>query len=417
MVREGGIVRKVIEARELLLACFDSALGAVEGRASVARQLRTNPMEGPVYLIAIGKAAVPMAQGALDVLGTGIVDAVVVTKDAGGISLPWRAREAGHPVPDTRSLEAGEALSAFVRQLPKGAAVLVLLSGGASALVEQLPEGVSLEDLRRLTDWLLGSGLDITAMNRIRKRISCIKGGRLAAMLYPRPVRCLAISDVPGNDPAAIGSGPLTPAGYGESESGGLPDFVRRTLSRAAPLPSAGDPCFANVLFEIVATLEDAKQAAGRAARAQGIEVRIEPEFIEGDAAIAGTRLARALLESPPGVVHVWGGETTVQLPLHPGRGGRNQHLALAAALTLQGRNDAYLLAAGTDGTDGPTADAGAIVDGGTLARAEMHGHLAAEALKRADAGTLLESSGDLIHTGPTGTNVMDLVLGWRMPA
>jgi len=407
----------MVEARELLLACFDSALAAVEGRASVARHLRANPMEGPAYLIAIGKAAAPMAQGALDVLGAGIVDAVIVTKDAGGLSLPWKVREAGHPVPDTRSLEAGEALAGFIRRLPKGTAVLVLLSGGASALVEQLPVGVTLDDLRRLTDWLLGSGLDIAAMNRIRKRISCIKGGRLAAMLYPRPVRCLAISDVPGNDPAAIGSGPLTAAEYGETEPGGLPDFVQRTLSRAAPLPSASDPCFDSVRFEIVATLEDAKQAAGRAARVRGIEARIEPEFVDGDAAVAGARLARALLESPAGVVHVWGGETTVQLPPHPGRGGRNQHLALAAALTLQDRNDAYLLAAGTDGTDGPTADAGAIVDGGTLARAEMHGHLAAEALKRADAGTLLESSGDLINTGPTGTNVMDLVLGWRKPA
>lgn len=403
-----------LDPRELLLSCFEASLSAVGGREAVARQLRAEPLDGVVHLIAIGKAAVPMAQGALDVLGDRIADAVIVTKDAAGISLPWRVREAGHPVPDARSLEAGRAVSDFAGALPRSAAVLVLLSGGASALVEQLPDGLSLEDLQRLTDWLLGSGLDIAAMNHIRKRVSCIKGGRLAAMLHPRPVRCLAISDVPGNDPSAIGSGPLVPAGRSETDLSGLPGFVREMLARAAPVPPADDPCFAGVRFGIIATLEDAKQAAARAARDLGVEVRIVPEFVDGDAAAAGMRLARALLESPPGIVHVWGGETTVRLPPRPGRGGRNQQLALAAALVLQGHPQSFLLAAGTDGTDGPTQDAGALVDGGTVARAAAHGFSATEALARADAGTLLEASGDLVHTGPTGTNVMDLMLAVR---
>lgn len=404
----------VPEPRRLLLACFEAALAAVDGRRAVARRLRAAPIGGAVSLIAIGKAAVPMAQGALDVLGAQIVDAIVVTKDAAGTSLPWPVRETGHPLPDARSLEAGRAVSDFARRLPQDAVVLVLLSGGASALVEHVPEGVSLDDLRRLTDWMLGAGLDIATMNRIRKRVSRIKGGRLAELLHPRLVHCLALSDVPGNDPGAIGSGPLVPAADGEMELAALPDFARRMLAHAAPLPAAGAPCFARVQFEIVATLEDAKQAAARAAEARGAQSHVEPGFIEGDAASAGTRLAQALLESPPGVVHVWGGETTVRLPPQPGRGGRNQQLALAAALTMQGHHDAYLLAAGTDGSDGPTADAGALVDGGTVARAAALGQSASDALVRADAGTLLEASGDLVHTGPTGTNVMDLVLGGR---
>ncbi len=402
------------DSRRFLLSCFEAALAAVEGRDVVARHLRAAPITGSVHLLAMGKAAVPMAQGALDVLGARIVDAIVVTKDSAGATLPWPVRESGHPVPDARSLEAGQAVSEFVRRLPRDAELLVLLSGGASALVEQLPHGVGIDDLRRLTDWLLGSGLDIAAMNRIRKRISCIKGGRLAAMVHPRPVRCLAISDVPGNDPSAIGSGPFVPAMSGGTEEFALPDFVQDMLAQAIPLPPPDDPCFSRVRFEVIATLEDAKQAAAQAASASGAEAMVSSEFLEGDAAQAGARLARALLESPPGVLQVWGGETTVRLPSRPGRGGRNQHLALAAAMGLQGHPTAFLLAAGTDGTDGPTRDAGALVDGGTVERAAAQGVSAVDALARADAGTLLEASGDLVHTGPTGTNVMDLVLAWR---
>jgi glycerate 2-kinase len=143
------------------------------------------------------------------------------------------------------------------------------------------------------------------------------------------------------------------------------------------------------------------------------LPVQVHEPFVDGPAGPAGRRLARALLGGPPGL-HIWGGETTVVLPDSPGRGGRNQHLALAAAIELSGRPDVLLLSAGTDGTDGPTDDAGALVDGATLERARDAGLTAAASLARADSGTLLEASGDLIRTGPTGTNVMDLILGWR---
>jgi glycerate 2-kinase len=156
-----------------------------------------------------------------------------------------------------------------------------------------------------------------------------------------------------------------------------------------------------------------AKSAAAAAGRRVGLRVQLHEHPVEGDAALAGRRLARALLDGPRGL-HVWGGETTVRLPDSPGRGGRNQHLALAAAIELAGHPDVLLMSAGTDGTDGPTDDAGAIVDGFTLERAGDAGLDAAASLARADSGSLLEASGDLIRTGPTGTNVMDLILGYR---
>jgi hydroxypyruvate reductase len=166
--------------------------------------------------------------------------------------------------------------------------------------------------------------------------------------------------------------------------------------------------------MELVATLAIAKAAVASAAREDPetpVWMSLAP--LEGDATKTGRRLARQLITGRPGL-YIWGGETTLCLPQRPGRGGRNQHLALAATIELAGRNDILLLSVGTDGTDGPTEDAGALVDGGTLERASLAGRDANEALARADSGTLLEASGDLIRTGPTGTNVMDLVLGHR---
>jgi hydroxypyruvate reductase len=339
----------------------------------------------------------------------------VITKRGSAEVLPCPVIEAGHPLPDAASLEAGRRLMAFVAAIPADSPVLVLLSGGGSALVEQLPEGVGLADLQKLNQWLLGSGLPINAMNVIRKRLSLIKGGRLARLLNPRPVWCLAISDVPGDDPRAIASGPLTPEPDVRFDLSVLPEFVCQLLAHAQPLPAPDDPCFRHLHYQIIATNEDAKQAAGQAARQIGYSAVLEPEFVEGDAAAAGTRLARVLLESPSGAVHVWGGESTVVLPPRPGRGGRNQTLALSAARILRDHDNVFLLSIGTDGSDGPTEDAGALVDGGTIARGLAEGLDAERALAAADAGRFLEASGDLVHTGPTGTNVMDLMIGLRI--
>jgi hydroxypyruvate reductase len=216
------------------------------------------------------------------------------------------------------------------------------------------------------------------------------------------------VSDVPGNDLRAIGSGPLVadedlrrPLTLRD-----MPDFITEALKHMPPAPAPDDACFQNVKREIVATLDNAKSAAVETAKELGYQIMLETSFV------SGARLAKKLLRAEPGTVHVWGGETTVRLPESPGRGGRNQSLALAAAMMLQGHDDTWFLAAGTDGTDGPTEDAGALVDGGTIARGEQAGLDARQFLARADAGSFLEASGDLIQTGPTGTNVMDIMLG-----
>jgi hydroxypyruvate reductase len=401
------------DPRHALLDIFTAALRAVDGRASVRNYLNAHVVDGPVHLIAVGKAACAMTRGAMDALGTRIRDAFIVTKDGYAEPLSWPVRESGHPLPDERSLAAGEALLEYLDALPRDARVLVLWSGGASALLEALPVGVDLAQWRRINDWLLGSGLDIVDINRVRKRLSRIKGGRLAAWLAPREVFCLAISDVPGDDPRVIGSGPVT-ADEQAAPLPSLPDFVRDALDASPTPPRADNPCFDRVRFQIVANLAAAKAAAAAAAAQRGYRIVVVDDFVAGDAVAAGQRLARSLCAAENKTVYVWGGETTVTLPPDPGRGGRNQSLALAAAVELAGREDVWFLSGGTDGSDGPTQDAGALVDGGTVVRGAAFGLKARDALARADAGSFLEASGDLIDTGPTGTNVMDLMLGLK---
>ena len=402
--------------RDKLLTLYAAALDAVEGRNCVRNYLRNNPLPGkPVVLLGMGKAAVAMAAGACDVLGEQVVDGLVVTKEGhANDSLPacLRVLEASHPVPDERSLLAGQAVIELVSELPQDVQLLVLTSGGASALVEALPDGIGLTDLAELNQWLLGSGLSILEMNRIRQSVSRLKGGKLAGLLKGQTVTNLLISDVPGDDPAFIASGPFFTAKTNRVNVENLPDWVvsmqQQAAAEANPVPSEQV-----VPHIIVASNQLACEAALACAQQNGWPAVYHPELLETDAEEVAVSLIDALAELPAGA-HIWGGETTVRLPPEPGRGGRNQHLALVAARQLAGRDDYWLLAAGTDGTDGPTADAGALVDGGTMERGEMEDLDLHDYLARADAGTFLEASGDLLHTGPTGTNVMDLVIAWK---
>lgn len=403
--------------RKNLLAIFDAALARVNGCACVRRYLQAQQHQPPVYLIAIGKAAVAMARGAADVLGDKIRDGLVITKHGHADALPWPCLTAGHPLPDAASLAAGDELLRFVSRIPAHCRVLVLLSGGASALVERLPDSVTLDQLQAVNRWLLSAGFDIYACNDMRKRLSLLKGGRLAVRLAPRDVLCLTLSDTPDNDPQTIGSGPLVPdtrLSEAPASVADAPKFVRHLLGNAPPAPAVDDPAFKHIETVIVATLDDAKRAAGEAAQAHRYRAVIEPGFVTGDAIAVGTRLAKVMSGRESNVAYVWGGETQVILPECPGRGGRSQSLALAAALELAGRTGVLFLAAGTDGTDGPGDDAGALVDGETVARGALQGQDAAAALTRADAGSFLEASGDLLRTGPTGTNVMDIMLGLK---
>lgn len=407
------------EGRGILLALFGAALQAVDGRRSVRRALCDPPMQERVWITAVGKAAESMTLGALDALGERCIGGLLIGREGPADPRPLAAAGirwlvGGHPVPDQGSLAAGTRLLGHLADAPADASLLFLISGGASSLVEAPVDGIGLDALQRANRWLLASGLPIGALNRVRTALSRIKGGGLLALLPDRPRRVLAISDVPGDDPGLIGSGLLV-AGPGLAQSLAaldLPQWLRdltaRGLAGRPPALARGPE------VELVGRLEDAKQAAARAATDLGLAVQVQPRFLEGDAAKRGAELARLLWDGPSGV-QVWGGETTVRLPRETGRGGRSQHLALAAALELAGREGCLLLAAGTDGSDGNTADAGALVDGDTLERGALDGLDARDCLARADSGTFLAASGDLIYTGPTGTNVMDLVLGLRL--
>lgn len=414
-----GAMDEDLQGRRLLLDLYAAALGAVEGRQAVRHVLAQYSWDGPAWVVAVGKAAESMTRGTLEVLGERCVGGLLIGRDAPGDPqslgkqrIRWTI--GGHPIPDEGSLAAGAQLLRHLAATPADASLLFLLSGGASSLVEVPVAGVSLDTLQRINRWLLGSGLPIGAMNRVRTAVSRVKGGGLLALLPNRCLRVLAISDVPGDDPGVIGSGLLVPRGdlVQSLEDLDLPTWIRdATALGLAARPATLPPSPA---VELVARLEDAKQAAAAAAGDLGLPVQVHGGFLEGDASERGRELARLLIMGPPGV-QVWGGETTVRLPARPGRGGRNQHLALSAAIEIAGRTDCLLLAAGTDGSDGNTGDAGALVDGGTLERGTLDGLDARDCLARADAGTFLAASGDLIHTGPTGTNVMDLALGLRL--
>ncbi len=396
---------RVDRVRNDLLQCYDAALREVDGEAVVAGKLADWPGAEPVSLIAVGKAADAMARGAFRALGSRIVDGLLVTKhghlhDAAGFSA-LQCYEADHPIPGLASLRAGQALLEYCRGLAPDRAVIFCLSGGASSLVEVLRDGVSLDDLQAVTRASLAGGEAIAQINARRRAMSRIKGGRLADFLLARPVDVLVISDVEGDDLSVIGSGLLY----------------------------AGADTRPGIRHHLVATLDQARRAACRQARALGYPCRVHPQFLGGPVEKVAAMLAETLQSAEAGI-HVWGGEPVVKLPKSqpdsathddvagaavriPGRGGRNQHLALLLADQLQGWRDRAVLVAGTDGTDGPTADAGALVDGGTLERGELGGVSARWARRAYASGEFLEAAGDLITTGPTGTNVMDLVIAW----
>ena len=402
-----------MEMKAGLLKIFHYALAMVEGRRLVRAALPNTSWSGPVRLVAIGKAAVSMAAGARDVLGDQIEDALVITKyDHDVIELPSQVIESGHPRPDAQSLAAGRRLLQFIEMAPDESNWLFLLSGGASSLVEVLPDGIGLEQLREANRWLLGSGLAIGQMNRIRKGLSLIKGGRLAQRLAGRKVLNLLLSDVPGDDPSTIGSGLLVADPDATPLDVAVPDWLRAMMGQVPAAPVANDPCFDSITTVLLAGNQNALEAAAQQARELGLVVTLHPEPLTGTVEQAAQRIMTAV-EDTAGL-HIWGGETTVVLPAAPGRGGRNQHLALLLAQWIQGQAIS-ILCAGTDGSDGETGDAGALVDGGTAGRGDLHYEGGIDwALSAFDSGTYLEGCGDLIRTGPTGTNVMDIVLAYR---
>jgi glycerate 2-kinase len=386
---------------------------------------------GTLHLVAVGKAASAMADAAARVLG-GETSGLVVTPR--GYPAPHVSLEVifgEHPVPGPGSFAAGNRLLAFVRSLAPTDSVLFLISGGGSAVAEVPAGSLTGSDLRRTTELLLASGAPIGAMNAIRRHISALKGGQLAAALPGASYATLAISDVVGDPPEDIASGPTVgdPSRFRDALDaarryhleGRLPARVRHRLEEGAEgrvpeTPKPTDRRLARSPFVLVASNRIALEASVAAARRRGYAAQLLSTTVVGEtrpvARAFAARLLRGQRRGGPGrLALLSGGETTVTLGRRPGRGGRNQEFALACAEPLAGSN-AVVLSLGTDGVDGPTDAAGGWVDGRTMDRALRRGVDVAEALRRHAAYEALVALGGLVRTGPTGTNVMDVHVG-----
>ncbi len=448
-----GEAAQVLLRRDLALIC-DAALKAVDPATAVRRHLHIEgsilragttvlPLtvrgaESPrrVLVLAVGKAAVPMAAGAWQVLGDILVGGVVVTKygHAAGYELPSTLEviEAGHPVPDAAGVRGGRAFKHCLSQTTADDLVLLLLSGGGSALLPAPAACVTLEDLQVTTDHLLRSGANIVDLNIVRKHLSSLKGGQLARMAAPAPVVALLLSDVVGDPIDVIASGPTAPdpTTFAQAcdalDRYALTEVVPKSVSahlqaglrgEVPETPKPGDSVFDWVHNVIVGSNGLAAQAAVARAETLGYTSLLLTTFIEGEAREIA-KVAVAFAKSLKMTGHpvslpaclVWGGETTVTVT-GQGKGGRNQELALAAALGLEGIAGVAVMALATDGTDGPTDAAGAIVDGSTASRGRDRGWDLRAALEDNNAYPLLADVGDLLQLGPTGTNVNDLLV------
>lgn len=430
----------VADARALL----DAGLGAVDAGEALRRSLRLegDTIEaggarfalgrgGRTLVLGGGKAAAAMAAALETILPDRIDQGLVVVKDghrvaAGKIDV----REAGHPVPDLRGVAAAADVLGMAERAGGGDLAIVLLSGGASALLSLPVDEITLDEKRAVTDHLLRAGAAIGELNTVRKHLSRIKGGRLARAAAPARTLCLIVSDVVGDPLDVIASGPTAPdpttfadalatlARYDPDKK--LPsaprDYLREgAAGRHAETPKPGAPEFAGVHNVIVANNSDALEAVRAAAAERGYGARILSGALEGEAREAAAGHAGQVGEvragrpsGAPPVCLIWGGETTVTVR-GAGKGGRNTECALAFAMEIDGLPSVVGLFAGTDGTDGPTDAAGAIVTGETAARAGRASLDPRAYLDRNDSYSFFEQAGGLLITGPTMTNVMDL--------
>ncbi|HEX8681521.1 MAG TPA: glycerate kinase [Ardenticatenaceae bacterium] len=431
--------------RDNLLAIMEAALEAADPFKAVQRAIRRDGSTllvgdtaydldhfESVWVLGAGKGGAPMAQAIEAVLGDYLAGGMVVVKE--GYTAPLERialREASHPVPNAAGLAAGEEMLRLAAQATKRDLVICLLSGGGSALLEALHPPLTLSDLQATTVAMLRSGATINEMNVIRKHLSRVKGGQLAKAIAPATLITFALSDVVGSPLDAIASGPTVPDRSTWEEVEKM--VVRRNLSDSLPrrvqeridaglsgeiaeTPKASDPVFESSQVILVGDNAIAAQAACGEAERRGYHGTILTTFLEGEArevakvAVALGREVQAFgrpVAAPACLI--FGGETTVTLRGN-GKGGRNQELALAAALSLENTTGITLGTLATDGSDGPTDGAGAIVDGTTAGRARAQGMRPNEYLSRNDAYPLLNATGELLRSGPTNTNVNDLL-------
>lgn len=401
------------EARVLLRNLFDAAVAAADPSVVVPRHLPAPP-RGRTLVLAAGKAAAAMARAA-ERNFPGETSGMAVTRYGHGLDCERiEVIEAGHPLPDAAGRRAASRFLAAARELTADDLLLFLVSGGASALLAEPAEGLDLDEKAAINRALLDAGAPIGDMNCLRKHLSAVKGGRLAAAAAPARVATLAISDVPGDDPAIIGSGP-TVADPTSCEDAimvaeryriELPELARAALEdgRWESIKS-GDRCLDNATYTIIARPADALDAAAARASSDGLAVRNLGDDLEGEA--RDLAAAHALLARQPGVF-ISGGETTVTLSGSSGRGGRNCEYLLALALALDEAPNVHAIACDTDGIDGTEDAAGACIGPDTLRRARAAGLNARQMLRDHDSYGFFERLGDLVVTGPTRTNVND---------
>ena len=433
-------------SKALALDLIHAALAAVEPAAAVRRHLRRDgdmlfvgektsfdlaEVEN-VYVVGAGKASAVMATAVEEILADRLTDGVVNVKYGNAVpTRKVRVVQAGHPIPDDKGEHGAREIVEMCRRAGPRDLVICLISGGGSALMPLPVEGVSLNDKRRLTDALLRSGATINEMNALRKHLSQVKGGQLARAAQPAEVVSLIISDVVAAPLDVIASGPTVPdhSTYADAMAAleahalddRIPAAVRQVLDRgmAGELPETpkpGDPCFARCHNVVIGSNDIAARALTRRAEARGMNAMVLSNFVEGEAREVGIVLAAIAREiaasgnpvKRPACV-VSSGETTVTVR-GQGRGGRNQELALAAALKMADLPDAMVVGFATDGVDGPTDAAGAIAFGDTLARAHAADLDPARFLADNDSYNFFQKLGDLITTGPTNTNVADLM-------
>lgn len=410
------------------LAIFRASLAAADPAAAVKRHLERLKLDRyeRIFVVGAGKAGVSMAQAAERVLGRRITAGFVNVKHATARLRRIELNESGHPVPDAAGMEGARRIAALAESAGKDDLVVCLISGGASALTPAPAAPITLEEKQAVTRLLLACGANIHEINCVRKHISAIKGGQLARLAAPAAVEALLLSDVIGDSLDVIGSGPTSPdvSTFADAAAifekygiaGRVPAAVRERIAAGmagavAETPKPGDPLFRRVRNTVIGSNRLALDAAARRARELGYRTLVLASEIEGEtreiarmhAAIA-RQIAKAGQPVRPPACVITGGETTVTLK-GDGLGGRNQEFVLAAAIDIAGLARTVVFSGGTDGTDGPTDAAGAIADGETLGRGpEARAHLEAS-----DSYHYFEGLGDLVKTGPTGTNVMDV--------
>ena len=398
---------------------FREALFEMLPDRAVKRSLSRVRLKDEIILIGIGKASWIMAKAASEELKERIVSGAIVTKygHSQGPLPGIEIYEAGHPLPDSNTLKATEKILEITRQAGKDQTILFLVSGGGSALFEKPAHRLPIRFLSDITSRLLLSGADISELNTVRKHLSSVKGGRFAVHCMPAAIFQITLSDVLGDRPDMIASGPAVPD---PSTSGEALAVIKKYKIPLSPeiesaLRSETPKSLDNVSFEIAGNVTGLCRAAKIAAEKRGYISEIVTDRLDGEARLAGYMAAERALDELGKSAEakrclIWGGETTVKVK-GSGKGGRSQEVALAAAEKISGSGNIVILSAGSDGTDGPTDAAGGIVDGLTWGKIRSVSYDPVEMLENNDSYNALELAGALLKTGPTGTNVNDLVI------